>query len=208
MSEKIKVLIFDLGNVVINITFDRFFKKVLKHSVKESIDITRDFLEILASLELGKYSEQEFYLEMKDKAGLKNISQSEFVDIFNDIFDSWNNNVLDFIKNMRKSKKYKIYALSNTNAIHIRYLIPSKVDLAEYFDDTFYSYDLGLAKPDLKVYRRVLKIIKSKPEECLFIDDNTINIKAAEKVGMKGFIFKNEDDFLSKIEEIIELNES
>jgi len=208
MSEKIKVLIFDLGNVVININIDRFFKKILEHSVKKRIDITRDFLEILASLELGKYSEQEFYLEMKDKAGLKNISQSEFVDIFNDIFDSWNNNVLDFIKNMRKSKKYKIYALSNTNAIHIRYLIPSKVDLAEYFDDTFYSYDLGLAKPDLKVYRRVLKIIKSKPEECLFIDDNTINIKAAEKVGMKGFIFKNEDDFLSKIEEIIELNES
>ena len=208
MSGKIKVLIFDLGNVVININIDRFFKKILEHSVKKRIDITRDFLEILASLELGKYSEQEFYLEMKDKAGLKNISQSEFVDIFNDIFDSWNNNVLDFIKNMRKSKKYKIYALSNTNAIHIRYLIPSKVDLAEYFDDTFYSYDLGLAKPDLKVYRRVLKIIKSKPEECLFIDDNTINIKAAEKVGMKGFIFKNEDDFLSKIEEIIELNES
>jgi epoxide hydrolase-like predicted phosphatase len=207
MSGKIKVLIFDLGNVVININIDRFFKKILEHSVKKRIDITRDFLEIYASLEIGKYSEQQFFLEMKDKVGLKNITQSEFVDMFNDIFDSWNNNVLDFIKKMRNSKKYKIYALSNTNAIHIRYLFLNKIDLTEYFDDTFYSYDLGLAKPDLKVYRLVLEIIKSKPEECLFIDDNTINVKAAEKVGMKGLIFKNEKDFLSRIEKIIEFNE-
>jgi putative hydrolase of the HAD superfamily len=46
-----------------------------------------------------------------------------------------------------------------------------------------------MAKPDAAIFHHVLKQLGTKPEENLFIDDKTINIEAAEELGMRGLVF-------------------
>ena len=62
-------------------------------------------------------------------------------------------------------------------------------DWLSRFDVLVWSYQLGFAKPDPAIYRRVLKDLGTEPEETVFIDDKRINIEAAIALGMKGILF-------------------
>ena len=57
------------------------------------------------------------------------------------------------------------------------------------FDVLVWSYQLLMAKPDAAIFHHVLKQLGTKPEENLFIDDKTINVEAAEELGMRGLVF-------------------
>jgi glucose-1-phosphatase len=51
-------------------------------------------------------------------------------------------------------------------------------------DRLFFSYDIGLAKPDPKAYLAVLEIIGAKPRQTLFIDDNEGYVLGAAAAGL------------------------
>ena len=52
----------------------------------------------------------------------------------------------------------------------------------------------GLTKPDERLFRRLLERYHLAPQECLFIDDNEVNVKAARRLGMKGICFTSASD--------------
>ncbi|KAE9547284.1 hypothetical protein FO519_009504, partial [Halicephalobus sp. NKZ332] len=64
------------------------------------------------------------------------------------------------------------------------------------FDGIFESCRIGSRKPEKQIFEHVLKAIKTKPEETLFIDDLGGNLKGAAAVGIDTLRFKlDEDDF-------------
>jgi len=62
-------------------------------------------------------------------------------------------------------------------------------DLDRYFDDVVLSYEVGLVKPDPKIYRVALERLGVAPDVTLFADDRAVNVRAAEKLGLRGFVF-------------------
>ncbi len=46
-----------------------------------------------------------------------------------------------------------------------------------------------MLKPELRIYETFYDTFSLEPEECLFIDDNSANIEAAELTGMKGIVY-------------------
>jgi putative hydrolase of the HAD superfamily len=56
---------------------------------------------------------------------------------------------------------------------------------AELFDDTFYSYELRVAKPDPAYFRAVLDRLGLAADEVLFVDDNAANVDSARGVGLR-----------------------
>lgn len=62
-------------------------------------------------------------------------------------------------------------------------------DLDRYFDDVVLSYEVGLVKPDPKIYRAALERLGVAPDATLFADDRAVNVRAAERLGMRGFVF-------------------
>ena len=54
--------------------------------------------------------------------------------------------------------------------------------MKDYFEETFLSYEMHLAKPDKAIFEKVLQDANLLPEETLFIDDSEANCKAAEEV--------------------------
>ncbi|QNN51601.1 HAD family hydrolase [Nocardioides mesophilus] len=55
----------------------------------------------------------------------------------------------------------------------------------DLFDDTFYSYELGVAKPDPAYFRRILQRLDLPADRVLFVDDNAANVQSARGVGLR-----------------------
>ena len=54
----------------------------------------------------------------------------------------------------------------------------------DLLDETFYSYELGVAKPDPAYFTTILGRLDARPGETLFVDDNHRNVEAARSVGL------------------------
>jgi putative hydrolase of the HAD superfamily len=61
----------------------------------------------------------------------------------------------------------------------------TKWGLVQYFDWTFASHELGMVKPNPKLYDHVIKTIGVAPGRLLFLDDNIGNVRAARRSGMQ-----------------------
>lgn len=92
------------------------------------------------------------------------------------------------IKKLRK--RYRIIALSNEGRDWNRYR-KRRFKLEELFDFFITSSNVGLAKPDMRIYRLALKKLRLKPGEVIFIDDREKNLKPARKMGMKAILFRS-----------------
>ena len=69
-------------------------------------------------------------------------------------------------------------------------------------DKIFVSYELGLLKPDAEIYKQVLRLLKAKPEEVVFIDDKLKNVEAAKSIGINGIVF-NKDTIAEDVRRVV-----
>lgn len=63
-----------------------------------------------------------------------------------------------------------------------------------YFDLIISSSDIGLAKPDKRIYGYLIDRLGVKPEEIIFIDNRKENLLPANSLGIKTFHFTNKDE--------------
>jgi len=77
--------------------------------------------------------------------------------------------------------------LSNTNSLHAR--VNRGAGLYDGFDPVLLSCELGLAKPDPRIFRRALDLLGTRPERCVLVDDRSTNARAACAEGMRGIRF-------------------
>ncbi len=62
------------------------------------------------------------------------------------------------------------------------------------FNHIFNSYNINLKKPNKETFLHVLKTIRVKPEECVFIDDEDSNIKVAQEIGIVVIKYRDNQD--------------
>ena len=72
--------------------------------------------------------------------------------------------------------------LSNTNALHWETQTDAE-RIAAIFDRHYLSYELGLVKPDVEIFERVLADLGLPGQRVLFLDDNQLNVDAARRAG-------------------------
>lgn len=88
------------------------------------------------------------------------------------------------------SKNYQMATLINEGSEWANYKL-NVSDFRKFFKKHFISGDLKVEKPNPEIYEIVLEKLNIKPEECIFVDDQTKNCIAAEKLGIKSIVFKN-----------------
>lgn len=95
-----------------------------------------------------------------------------------------------------KADGFKLYVLSNMT----RHFIAreSLFPFFELFDGIVYSAPIKTLKPNPEIYRHILDKYSLKPEECIFTDDLEENLTAADKFGIKTFLFKDNLALLEK----------
>ena len=98
------------------------------------------------------------------------------------------------------SERYRVILLSNTNVIHAEVWGPECTEMFQAMEKTWFSFDLGLRKPDLEIYRSVLSAMGMEPSKSLFLDDSEANLQGAEAIGMPGILIDPRSN--SQFEEI------
>lgn len=86
-----------------------------------------------------------------------------------------------------KEAGYRLYILSNMSKEYIKFL--RKFPVFDYFDAQVVSCEIGLGKPDRRIYEYLLSTYNLNPAETIFIDDRKDNVDAAEKMGITPFHF-------------------
>lgn len=90
-----------------------------------------------------------------------------------------------------KEHKYRVALLSNTTPYRAK-LIRS-FGLYQPFDPCILSCEVGLRKPDPKIYALLLERLNLPASRVIFIDDKLANIEAARKIGIDGIVFESEE---------------
>ena len=90
-----------------------------------------------------------------------------------------------------KEKGYGIYLLSNASRRQHEYW--PRVEASRYFDGTLISADEGVMKPQPEIYHLCLERFGLNAGECFFIDDSPPNIEGAQRCGIRGAVFYEED---------------
>jgi len=90
-----------------------------------------------------------------------------------------------------KSQGIQVVLLSNTKEMRARFI--EQQGGYDLFDPILLSCHLGLKKPDIRIYEKLLTLLPYKAEECVFIDNRKKNIQAAQSCGLDGIVFESVD---------------
>jgi glucose-1-phosphatase len=139
--------------------------------------------------QLGELDEAQHWENVRRELNLSPIELSEFQD------DFWRGDRLDFdlieiIRSLRPANKTGL--LSN-NFPGLRSALRKQWNIEDAFDSIVISAEVGLLKPDARIYRLSLAELGILPNEAIFIDDFTRNLAGAEAVGMQVLQFHHSE---------------
>lgn len=97
-----------------------------------------------------------------------------------------------------KAAGYPLYGLSNWPAEKWRQVSP-KYSFFGWFDDIVISGEVGLAKPDPRIFHLTLERIGRPADECLYIDDSAHNIQVAAQLGFHAIHFRSPEELESAL---------
>ena len=204
--KKCKAIIFDLGAVILNINYQNTIDEFTKLGVNNATTFYSKKVQtnLFNQIETGMISSNEFLKALQKETKNANINQVE---------KAWNAMLLDLpeerVQLIKKLKNnHSVYLLSNTNAIHIdafKKQLGNKKWLAfcKLFDKMYLSHELGLRKPDIKIFEYILKEQKLKAEEVFFIDDSPQHIASAKKIGINCHHLLDDEDIITLFPDII-----
>ncbi|MFX1480601.1 MAG: HAD family hydrolase, partial [Promethearchaeota archaeon] len=120
-----KVIIFDLGGVIIDLDFSNFYNKVITQSPlnKPQTPIILEFFRQSDIYHQGNMTDSEFYQLACDLLQVCMVNQLDFFDAFNSIISDINLEIVELIRHLRNTNKYKLIALSNVNSSHWKYIM-------------------------------------------------------------------------------------
>ena len=198
--KKIKSIIFDLGAVLLNISYQKTIEEFDKLGIKNSSTFYSKKLQtnIFNLLETGEISESDFIKEIQ-----KHCTESTNTQILY----AWNAMLLDLplhrVKLLKQLKKdFNLYLLSNTNSIHITEF-ENKIGRKQYkefyqlFDKVYYSHKIGHRKPNAEAFQLIIEENNLIAEEILFIDDSPQHIEGAKKLGIKTYHLLDDEDVIT-----------
>jgi putative hydrolase of the HAD superfamily len=190
----IKNIIFDFGDVFINLDKSATYREMTKLGVSE---ISNEMITVYHQYEKGLMTTDDFLNFYHDKLGVK---KEDLVNAWNAILLDFPKERLDLLRNISMSKKYRLFLLSNTNDLHIKWIQNSLGEVfynkfKNSFEQFYLSHEINLRKPDLEIYEFVLNENNLIADETLFVDDLKENTDSANKLGIHvwNLIPKKED---------------
>lgn len=191
----IKNIIFDLGGVVLDIDYKKTeeeFKKLGVHNLESVFTLTAQ-VELFNNFDCGLITPADFRNSLRTYLNM-NLSDSEIDIAWNALLLEWNMERMNLLDDLRKN--YRIFLLSNTNIIHSRIYNDKLIkltggrDLKSYFEKVYYSYEVGLRKPNSAIFNLVLSENGLNLSETLFIDDTLEHINSARELGLLTYNIK------------------
>src|SRR5215216_3931068 len=181
MSQNIRAIIFDFGNVLLEwnprLVYRRFFQN---EQEMEQFLHDVNFMDWNLQQDKGRSFAE----------GVAELSKEfpQYAELIQAYHDNWihsiGNSLTGTIEIMKRLKNagYQLYGLSNWSAETFP-IARDKYDFFNLLDDIVISGEVGAVKPDPEIFEILLKRIIRPASQCLFIDDALANVEAARTLG-------------------------
>lgn len=204
----IRNIVFDLGGVLIELDHEcavRRFEEIGVEDARQLLDPYEQkgfFLEV----ENGTITADGFCRKLCEYTG-KDLSYEAIRHAWLGFIVDTPQYKLDYLLNLRE--KYNVYLLSNTNPIiqegwaRTSEFTPAGHPIGVYFDKMYTSYEVGVTKPDAKIFEYMIRDSGLNPAETLFVDDGKSNIEIARQLGFVTYQPKNGEDWREVINKFL-----
>ncbi|EAR01538.1 HAD-IA family hydrolase [Maribacter sp. HTCC2170] len=180
----IENIIFDFGDIFINLDKEIVFREMQNQGVPT---LNPEILSLSLAFEVGEISPQTFVGGLK--SSFPKATSEQIITIWNGMLLDFPDYRLDFLEKLAKENKYRLFLLSNTNALHIPEVVNIMGDsnynrFKNSFEQFYLSHEIHLRKPNADIFEFVLSENNLNASETLFIDDTLENTEAADKLGI------------------------
>ena len=196
----IRAIFFDLGGVILRTEYQTPRQYLAERLNMEYDDLVRLVFESETSRKasIGTLTADEHWaalmVRLKRPASDAQKIRDEFFG--GDVLD---HELIQLIRALRG--KYKTGLISNAWDDLRQYIARQKFDDA--FDSITISAEVGVVKPEAKIYHVALEQVQIQASEAVFVDDFPVNIEGCEKVGMQGILFKDPDEVKQKLKALL-----
>jgi glucose-1-phosphatase len=197
----ITALIFDLGGVVFDYSFDKTFDTwtiLTGKSVKE-LKSRFKFTESFEKFERNDISPQQFIEDISKQLSY-NFDESTFEKGWNSIYMNTFgdiDNLLGYLK-----ENYRLIALTNTNLTHSKVWKIKYVDTLQNFEKIFCSHEIRTRKPETKAFQTVLDYLDVSAQQTIFFDDNKEYVRKAKQIGINAYCVSSYNQMLQVLEKL------
>jgi len=196
----IKAVFFDLGGVIVRTEYQAPRQHLAESFSMDYDDIDRIVFGSGSAVRasVGEITEEEHWRNVMQTLKL---SASEYQRVRDEFFagDVIDREIINFLRSIKP--KVKTGVISNAWSGLRKYIVREK------FDDAFHhmviSAEVGVAKPDPKIYHIALEQLQVKAKEAVFVDDVLENIEACQQVGMQGIHFKDSASVIEQIKSML-----
>lgn len=176
--------IFDLGNVIVDIDFNRVLgvwsdlSRVPFATLKERLQIGETF----AKHERGEIEDELFAATLCDELDI-GLSYEQFCAGWQAMFIDVRRDTITVMQQLRE-RGSRVVILSNTNCLHSGYWRKHYPHIEQSADQLYLSHEMGVRKPDVAIYLRVLRQEGLSARQAVFFDDSLTNVQAAQALGI------------------------
>lgn len=201
---KIKNIAFDLGGVVLALSYENAVKRFEEIGLKDARNHLDAFHQhgIFGQLEDGSIEPEAFRRELSALIG-REVTAEECYYAWHGYVEHVPQKNLKALLELR-AQGYKVCLLSNTNPYMMQWARSAEFDgighsLNYYFDALYLSYECKVMKPKAEIFQMMLEGQNATAAETLFIDDSPANCAAAEALGIKTLCPQNNEDWTGKL---------
>jgi HAD superfamily hydrolase (TIGR01509 family) len=198
----IKALIFDFGGVLVRMVDDRP-RLMLAEQLQVPLSHLDDlvfFSDSARRASRGEIKVDQHWMAVGDALGIPSEDMPRFLEKYWSA-DDVNWELLDFIKSLHP--RYKIGLLSNAWD-DLRQTMHERWNMDVLFDDLVISAEVGIVKPDPRIYQLAVERLGVHPDECVFIDDMLINVEAAHQQGLTAIQFVDTQQILADLRTVLD----
>jgi glucose-1-phosphatase len=198
----IRAVIWDLGGVIVRTEDYSWRERLAQRLGRPCLELENLVFSSASALraQSGELTDEQHWENVRRELNLTPAQLAEFQD------DFWHGDRLDLelvetIRNLRPN--YKTGLLSN-NFPGLRNALREPWNIEDAFDSIVISAEVGLLKPDARIYRLALTQLDVLPDEAVFIDDFPRNLVGAEAVGMQILQFRQVDQVRFDLQQLLD----
>lgn len=200
MNSGIEAVVFDFGGVLSLPPLDEHIEHLRNLCGLDHPTFERNYRLRRGDYDRGSIDSRQYWSRVADSKG-KGLDAGTHQALFEGDAASWtriNLPVLEWAGRLRRAG-VRTGILSNMPRDVLHWIGERFPWIAE-FEVRVFSCDLGVNKPDEKIYRSCLGAFRLEGEQVLFLDDIPKNVKGAEQVGIRAVLFHDLNDTLKVIE--------
>ncbi len=180
----IENIIFDFGDVFINLDKQATARNMQHYGFK---NLTTDLKALFIVYEKGLITTDHFLNQTNQL--FPKASRLDLIHAWNSIILDFPEQRLRFIEKLAKEKDYRLFLLSNTNELHIKF-VKQRMGEERYarfkncFEKFYLSHEINLRKPEPAIFKYVLNSNNLEATKTFFVDDSKEHTSAAAELGI------------------------